>query len=110
MILQAAPSFLPWDVDEAVERRFKTILLVLILLGFIFAIVVSMINLPEPPPRTQADIPDRLVKLVLEKKQREEVQPPPPPVIEQEPEPEPELEPEPEQVEEIPEQTPPVAN
>lgn len=106
MILQAAPSFLPWDIDEAAERRFKTILGVLLILGIIFAIVVSLINLPEPPPRTQADLPDRLVKLVLEKKQREEVQPPPPPVVEQEPEPEPE----PEKVEEIPEQPPQVAN
>ena len=107
-MLQAAPSFLPWDVDETAERRFKTILIILILLGLIFSIVVSLINLPEPPPRTQADLPDRLVKLVLEQKRREELKPPPPPVIEEEPEPEPEVveETKPEELEPVVAETP----
>ena len=105
MILQSYPTQLPWDIDERADRRFKTILVTLTGLGLLFTIIVMLTNLPEPLPKKQADIPERLVKLVLEKKQREEVKPPPSPIVEKEPEPEPE----PEKVEQQPPEPPQVA-
>ena len=72
---------LPWDTDEKVESRFRGILIGLLVIGLIFATIVAWTTLPEPQPRKQAELPERLVQLVLEKKKREEVKPPlcPPP-------------------------------
>lgn len=79
----ATQVFLPWDNDQQTERKFLTILLVLLCVGFVFAVIVSQTDLPEMAPKKQAELPERLVKLVLEKKQRDVVKPPPPPVVEQ---------------------------
>ena len=92
--------YLPWDQDKKTEKKFLIILLVLLVLGFGFAVIVSQTTLPEIAPKKQAELPERLVKLVLDKKKREEVKPPPPPPVV-------EKEPEPEKIEEKPKEKPP---
>lgn len=98
-MLTTAQVNLPWDIDERVEKTFRNILIGLLLLGLVFTIMVMMTTLPEPQPKKQAELPERLVQLVLEKKKREEVKPPPPPPVpekkeEKKPEPKPEPKPE----------------
>ena len=77
---------LPWDHSGKTERKFQFILLTLFVLSIIFAFIISEVVLP-PKQRVKAEIPDRIVKMVLDQKKK--VIPPPPP-----PEPEPEPEPE----------------
>src|SRR3954451_11877480 len=70
---------LPWSPTEEVERRFRVILRNAFI---IFALLALLITLLPAPPRSQVkapDIPDRIVKLVIEKKPPP---PPPPPKIE----------------------------
>jgi len=96
--------YLPWDKDKKSDNKFWTILLVLLLLGVGFSMFVSLTTLPEVAPKKQAELPERLVKLVLDKKKREEVKPPPPPPPVEEKKPE-----EPEVVEKPEEKPPEVA-
>lgn len=70
---------LPWSPTEAVERRFRNIVRNAFIL---FALLALLITLLPMPPKTQVkapEIPDRIVKLVLEQKKPP---PPPPPKIE----------------------------
>lgn len=71
---------LPWSPTEAVERRFRNIVRNAFIL---FALLALLITLLPMPPKTQVkapEIPDRIVKLVLE--QKKPPPPPPPPKIE----------------------------
>jgi len=77
---------LPWDHSGKTERKFQFILLLLVVLSVVFAFIISQVILP-PKQRVKAEIPDRIVKMILDQKKK--VIPPPPP-----PEPEPEPEPE----------------
>ena len=80
---------LPWDADKQSEQKFRYLLAALLLLSLVFSLVVYNTTLEEPLPTKQAEIPERLVKLVLEQKKREVVKtPPPPPKVEPKPEPE----------------------
>ncbi len=95
---------LPWDVDEQENKRFRNILLTLLLLSIILSLIIPFIEIEKPDRNKRVSIPPRLVKMVLEQKKKE-VKPPPPPIQEEkpeEPEPEPEKEKEPE-----PEKEPP---
>jgi TonB family protein len=70
---------LPWSPTEEVERRFRVILRNSLI---VFALLALLITLLPTPPKSQVrapDIPDRIVKLVIEKKLPP---PPPPPKIE----------------------------
>ncbi|NQD38333.1 AgmX/PglI C-terminal domain-containing protein [Permianibacter sp. IMCC34836] len=67
---------LPWDRIPEEEHRFRRILLIMVLFLFVVSVVITMIKLPPAPRVIKPVVPDRLVKLVVEKKEL----PPPPPV------------------------------
>jgi len=77
---------LPWSPTEEVEARFRKVVRNAFIVFAIFAILIPLLPVPEKPLTRAPDIPDRIVKLVIEKK----VPPPPPPppkVEEKKPEP-----------------------
>jgi len=80
---------LPWSPTEEVERRFRKVVRNAFIVFAIFAILIPLLPMPERDVAKAPAIPDRIVKLVLEKKV---VPPPPPPpkIEEKKPEPEPE--------------------
>lgn len=86
---------LPWSPTEEVERRFRKVVRNAFIIFAIFAILIPLLPVRDHTAKAPA-IPDRIVKLVLEKK----VPPPPPPKIE-------EKKPEPEKKVEAPKPPPP---
>lgn len=87
---------LPWSPTEDVERRFRTVLRNALIIFAILALIVTFLPMPERQIASTPDIPDRIVKLVIEKKVPP---PPPPPKVEEKP-------PEPLKVEPVPQPTP----
>jgi protein TonB len=77
---------LPWSPTEEVERRFRKVVRNAFIVFAIFAILIPLLPVRERDLAKAPDIPDRIVKLVLEKK----VPPPPPPPKIEEKKPEPE--------------------
>jgi periplasmic protein TonB len=88
---------LPWSPTEEVERRFRKVVRNAFIIFAIFAILIPLLPVRERELSKAPDIPDRIVKLVLEKKAPP---PPPPPRIE-------EKKPEPEKKVEAPKPPPP---
>ena len=77
---------LPWSPTEEVERRFRKVVRNAFIVFAVFAILIPLLPMPERDLVKAPDIPDRIVKLVLEKPAPP---PPPPPKIEEKkPEPE----------------------
>jgi periplasmic protein TonB len=76
---------LPWSPTEEVERRFRKVVRNAFIIFAIFAILIPLLPVREHAAKAP-EIPDRIVKLVLEKK----VPPPPPPPKIEEKKPEPE--------------------
>jgi protein TonB len=66
---------LPWSPTEDVERRFRKILRNAFILFAILALLIPLLPMPERAQVKAPEIPDRIVKLVIQKK----VPPPPPP-------------------------------
>ena len=77
---------LPWSPTEEVERRFRKVVRNAFIIFAIFAILIPLLPVPERDLAKAPEIPDRIVKLVLEKK----IPPPPPPPKIEEKKPEPE--------------------
>ncbi|WP_129776874.1 AgmX/PglI C-terminal domain-containing protein [Peristeroidobacter soli] len=75
---------LPWSPTEEVEARFRKVVRNAFIVFAIFAILIPLIPVPERSQVKAPAIPDRIVKLVIEKK---EPPPPPPKVEEKKPEP-----------------------
>src|SRR5262245_57133396 len=88
---------LPWSPTEEVERRFRKVVRNAFIIFAIFAILIPLLPVPDRDVAKPPEIPDRIVKLVLEKKAPP---PPPPPKIE-------EKKPEPEKKVEAPKPQPP---
>jgi periplasmic protein TonB len=76
---------LPWSPTEDVERRFRKVVRNAFIVFAVFAILIPLLPVRDHTTKAPA-IPDRIVKLVLEKK----VPPPPPPPKIEEKKPEPE--------------------
>jgi len=76
---------LPWSPTEEVERRFRKVVRNAFIIFAVFAILIPLLPMRDHTAKAPA-IPDRIVKLVLEKK----VPPPPPPPKIEEKKPEPE--------------------
>ena len=76
---------LPWSPTEEVERRFRKVLRNLAIAFLLIGILIPFLPTPERAQVSAPDIPDRIVKLVIEKKAPPP--PPPPKVAEQKPEP-----------------------
>jgi len=77
---------LPWSPTEEVERRFRKVVRNAFIIFAIFAILIPLLPVRDRNLTKAPDIPDRIVKLVLEKK----IPPPPPPPKIEEKKPEPE--------------------
>jgi TonB family protein len=91
---------LPWSADAEQDGKFRRQLLISVAASVLFALLLSILPVPERDPAEVIEIPDRFARLLVE----ERPPPPPPPVVREEPVPEP-LEPEP-VVEEIVEPEP----
>jgi periplasmic protein TonB len=77
---------LPWSPTEEVERRFRKVVRNAFIVFAVFAILIPLLPMRERDQVKAPEIPDRIVKLVLEKPAPP---PPPPPKIEEKkPEPE----------------------
>jgi periplasmic protein TonB len=70
---------LPWSPTEEVERRFRVILRNSFIVFALLALLITLLPAPEKKLVRAPEIPDRIVKLVIEKKPPP---PPPPPKIE----------------------------
>ena len=86
---------LPWSPTEEVEARFKKVLRIAFIVFAVLALLITFLPAPEKSRTTTPDIPDRIVKLLIEKKPPPP--PPPPPKVEPkvEPKPIPKVEPKP---------------
>jgi TonB family protein len=77
--MELAPYFrvyeLPWSPTEEIERRFRNILRFSLLAFAVTAIVVSFLPTPDKADLKAPEIPDRIVKMLIERK----APPPPPP-------------------------------
>jgi TonB family protein len=77
---------LPWSPTEEIEARFRKVMKITFGIFLVLAIAIPLIPVPDKSLTKAPEIPDRIVKLVIEKK----VPPPPPPppkVEEKKPEP-----------------------
>ena len=84
---------LPWSPTEEVERRFRRTVRNAFIVFAILALLIQVLPVPEKTKVKAPEIPDRIVKLVLEKKIPP---PPPPPKVEEKPKPIEKVEPKPE--------------
>lgn len=82
---------LPWDSLPGDRLRQWSILILLALLSLLLIVLIELTPKVEKDRFAEQEVPDRLAKLVLERK-KEIPPPPPPPEPEVEPEPEPEPE------------------
>lgn len=71
---------LPWSPTEEIEARFRKITWTVFAIFAVFAIAIPILPVPEKA-RTTPEIPDRIVKLVIER--RTPPPPPPPPKVEE---------------------------
>jgi periplasmic protein TonB len=86
---------LPWSSDSGQERKFRRLLLIVMLAIVALGLIWPFLPTPQPDPNEIEEIPPRIAKLLLQDKPP----PPPPPRVEPEPEPEPITpDPEPERV------------
>jgi outer membrane biosynthesis protein TonB len=67
---------LPWTLSAEEERRFRRIFLYSAITGLVLSLAIPVLPLPQKPQEVVVEIPPRLAKLILEKKEP----PPPPPV------------------------------
>lgn len=71
---------LPWSPTEEIERRFRKVLRNAFILFAILALLIPLLPVPQKAQVRAPEIPDRIVRLVIEKKK-----PPPPPAPKIEP-------------------------
>jgi len=81
---------LPWSADAEQDGKFRRQLLIFFVASLLFALLLSILPVPERDPAEIIEIPDRFARLLVE----ERPLPPPPPIVREEPVPEP-VEPEP---------------
>lgn len=108
---------LPWNTQDADERRFYLITLTVLLITLLFGTLIPIIELPEKERFKKQTLPPRLARLILEQKQLPPPKPKPPQVVKEDKKPEPkpekkppeEKQPEPvkKPVEKVVEKTPP---
>jgi len=68
---------LPWETDPRQERRFKTILIVTLILTIGFSVLTFVIDVPERSRDQAETLPPRLAKFIKDKV----IVPPPPPKV-----------------------------
>ena len=94
-------SGLPWGGSGAEDRLLGLIALVLLVFFLPVAVLIPMLDVPEPTPEEREEVPPQMARIVDEPDPVEPEEPEPEPEQEEpEPEPEPQPEPDPETVEE----------
>ena len=78
---------LPWSPTEEVEQRFRKVMRNAFIVFAIMAVLIPLIPVPEKTLTKAPDIPDRIVRLVIEQKAPPPPPPPPPKVEDKKPEP-----------------------
>jgi protein TonB len=76
---------LPWSPTEEIEARFRKVMWIAFAIFAVCAIAIPLLPVPDKATVQGPEIPDRIVKLVIEKK----IPPPPPPPKVEEKKPEP---------------------
>lgn len=76
-----ATPYLAWDTPGTDERRFRILFAIFAVLAIAVGIVVESVVVPEADRREATKIPERIARLVMEKKKAE-----PPPEVKPEPE------------------------
>ncbi len=76
------PMIMPWTVQGEDEKRFRRILVVVLLFSLVLGYLIPLWDLPIPTRDEAVEIPERLAKLVVKK------EPPPPPKVPEKREPE----------------------
>jgi prefoldin subunit 5 len=74
------PMHMPWNHDDHDQKRFRKILLAVFLFSVVLGILIPMWEIPIPDRVEVVEIPERLAKLMVPKKEP----PPPPPKPKQE--------------------------
>jgi hypothetical protein len=100
--LPAYKAFMPWTRGGEDDKRFRKSVSTVLLLCLIFALVVPYIPLPASILKPEAEVPERIVRLLIESRPK----PPAPTTREQ---PKPELKPEEKLAEQKPKEVPKVA-
>lgn len=85
MTTSAMGMTLPWSKDEANERRFSTILMLVLVPILVLSIFIPLLPLIQGPQEDPVEVPERVAQLVIER--RKPPPPPPPPPEEKPPEP-----------------------
>src|SRR5687768_13858569 len=78
---------LPWSPTEEVEARFRKVMWTVFAIFAVLAIAIPLMPVPDKSQTTAPEIPDRIVKLVIERKAPPPPPPPPPKIEEKKPEP-----------------------
>ncbi len=73
---------LPWSPTAEVDQRFRRVVRNTMLVFLVLGLVIPFLPVPEKSLVKAPELPDRVVKLVLEN--RKPIPPPPPPVQEKE--------------------------
>lgn len=79
-VLYYHSSELPWAVTGDDERRFRRVMLIVLLTLLVFSVAIPYLPLKDMPKERATELPPRLAKLILERKQPP---PPPPPKVEE---------------------------
>jgi len=90
--MELAPYFrvyeLPWSPTEEIERRFRRVMRNALIVFALIAVIVPFLPVPDKIRLKAPEIPDRYVKMIIERK-LPPPPPPPPPQIEEKVKPEP---------------------
>src|SRR3989338_6140573 len=68
-------SYLPWDNVKSDERPARILLILALLVALVSIVIIQRVQIPELDRAQAEKFPERLAKLVQEKK----IEPPPPP-------------------------------
>jgi len=92
--MELAPYYriyeLPWSPTEEIERRFRKVLRNAFIAFAVIAVIIPFLPVPEKARLKAPDIPERIVKMIIERKAPPPPPPPPPKIEDKKPEPVPE--------------------
>ena len=81
---------LPWSISKEDERRFRKVLVTILLLTLMLGIAIPMLPVIKKPVEQQVELPPRVAKLIFEKQQQPKAKPKPKPKPVEKPKPKPE--------------------
>lgn len=62
------PAIMPWTKSAEDEKRYRKILLAVLLYSILFGLLIPMYQIPVPEVEEEVEIPERLVKLIKKEK------------------------------------------